>query len=64
METYRVGRLFAPQRLGTFLSVIGIYRHLSDFDSMSERNLDAKGRTFYSLPRKLCYPSLELSLGG
>jgi hypothetical protein len=27
-------------------SVMTIFRHLSDFDSMSERNLDAKGCRF------------------
>jgi hypothetical protein len=44
------------------MSEMGIFRHLSDFDSMSERNLDAKGCSFYSLPRKPCNSSLELSL--
>src|ERR1039458_974633 len=41
-----------------------IYRHLSDFDTMSEGNLDANGRPFYCRARKLCCPSsLQLLLG-
>jgi hypothetical protein len=43
------------------VSEIDDFATLSDFDSMSERNLDATGRTFYSLPRRLCHSSLELS---
>jgi hypothetical protein len=35
------------------VSAMGIFRHLSDFDPVSERNLDVKGRTFYSLPKTM-----------
>jgi hypothetical protein len=44
--------LSPPSLMQMSMSEIAIFRQLTDFDTMSERNLDAKGRTFYSLPRK------------